>query len=196
VPSSAFETIDRDGPEDLESTHNGTAGVSWNPGHKLPSLGRSAAARNTYSGEITRFTSERIGATPALFLQIVTNSRNLTWAPPRSPVRIEYSTDILLEVLKASGSGDARGLLFGMRNAKDVWILAASHLSGSAPVGIFVARIRGEVFLTEADLEFFETQRADLALAIVGAKGGFFVREADGSVQTIQSLEEFPVPLQ
>ena len=123
-------------------------------------------------------------------------NRNLTWAPPRSPVRIEYSTDILSEVLKASGSGDARGLLFGMRNAKDVWILAASRLSGAAPVGIFVARVRGEVFLTEADLEFFETQQADLALAVVGAKGGFFVREPDGSMQTIQSFEEFLVPPQ
>ena len=121
-------------------------------------------------------------------------SKNLTWAPPRSPLRIEYSTELLREVLTASGSRDARGLLFGMRNGKDVWILAANQLTGAAPVGIFVARIRGEVFLTESDLEFLETQQADLALAVVGAKGGFFVREADGSIQTILSHEEFSIP--
>jgi len=120
-------------------------------------------------------------------------TENRTWAPPQSPLRIEYSTDLLREVLTASGSGDARGLLFGMRNGKDVWILAANPLAGAALVGIFVARARGEVFLTESDLEFLETQQAHVALAVVGAKGGFFVREADGSLQSIQSFEEFPV---
>ena len=119
---------------------------------------------------------------------------NLTWAPPPSPLRIDFSTELLYELLRARDSGDARGLLFGMRNGKLVWILAAHRLPGAAPVGIFVARARGEVFLTESDLAYFDEQRAELALAVVGGMGGFFVREADGAIRTIQSYEEFPLP--
>ena len=107
---------------------------------------------------------------------------------------IDYSTELLYELLRVSDSGDARGPLFGMRNGKSVWILAAHRLAGAAPVGIFVARGRGEVFLTESDLAFLDAQRADLALAVAGGKGGFFVRERDGSIQTIQSYEEFWLP--
>ncbi len=122
------------------------------------------------------------------------HTENLIWAPPRSPLRIDYSTELLHELLRASDSGDACGPLFGMRNGNFVWILAAHRLAGAAPVGIFVARARGEVFLTESDLAFLEAQGADLALAVAGGKGGFFVRERDGSIQTIQSYEEFWLP--
>src|SRR5205807_8401599 len=139
------------------------------------------------------FTTEKTGATPALTLRIVPTTENRTWAPPQSPLRIEYSAELLFEVLRACDSSDTRGLLFGMRNGKNIWILATYRLTGAAPVGVYVARGRGEVFLTESDLEFVEAQQADLALAVVGPKGGFFVRETDGSMQTIQSLEEFPV---
>jgi hypothetical protein len=61
------------------------------------------------------------------------------------------------------------------------------------PVGIFVCRARGEVFLTDDDLELFERAEASVALVISGGRAGFFVREADGSVQAVRSHEEFAV---
>jgi len=66
-----------------------------------------------------------------------------------------------------------------------------AHLLGLEKIGIFVRRAEGEVFLTEADLERFEGQRAAVALVVAGNRAGFFVRQADGSIQTIRSHEEF-----
>ena len=64
---------------------------------------------------------------------------------------------------------------------------------GLAPVGIFVCRARGEVFLTDDDLANFEKHQGVLALVVAGGRAGFFVREPDGSVQAIRSHEEFKV---
>ena len=52
----------------------------------------------------------------------------------------------------------------------------------------------GEVFLTEKDLEFAEWNGADVALVLAAEQGGFFVREADGSILAIRSHQEFAVP--
>ena len=63
-------------------------------------------------------------------------------------------------------------------------------------VGVFVARIRGEVFLTEGDLAYFkehENTDVQVALVVAGDRAGFFVREPDGSIQTVRSHEEFSV---
>jgi hypothetical protein len=116
------------------------------------------------------------------------------WAPPESPVAIEYSPEIL------QNHQDA-GVLFGVRQKTRLRILAARTglgerdplLVGMDPVGIFVTRARGEVFLTEADLERFDDFHVPNAVALVvaGGKGGFFVREPSAAVQAIQSYEEF-----
>jgi hypothetical protein len=123
------------------------------------------------------------------------------WAPPESAVRIEYSTDVLGELRGLSANGDAGGVLFGMRHGNDIRVLAAiplpvgpdSRPPGLDPVGIFVARVRGEVFLTESDLERLESA-GGVALVVAGWKAGFFVWEPDGSIQAIRSYREFPLP--
>ena len=61
------------------------------------------------------------------------------------------------------------------------------------PLGIFVCRERGEVFLTDDDLARFEEHQGVIALVIAGSRAGFFVRESNGSVQAIRSHEEFQV---
>lgn len=128
-----------------------------------------------------------------------------TWAPPESRVQIEYSTEVLRELRLGSATSDACGLLFGTRRGRDLRVVAARRLTdniadikdprlaGLAPVGIFAARIRGEVFLTEADLQRFEEAKisSGVALVVAGTRGGFFVPEPDGSFQTIRSYEEF-----
>jgi hypothetical protein len=53
--------------------------------------------------------------------------------------------------------------------------------------------VRGEVFLTEEDLERFEKTEACVALVISGDTGGFFVRDETGSIETVQSYEEFSI---
>ena len=90
------------------------------------------------------------------------------------------------------------GLLFGVRHDDEVRVLAAAptettHPDGLAPVGTFVCRARGEVFLTDDDLANFEKHQGVLALVVAGGRAGFFVREPDGSVQAIRSHEEFKV---
>lgn len=124
------------------------------------------------------------------------------WAPRKSPVRIEFPPDLLLEIRSETTQDHDRGYLFGVRRGSDVRVLAARRapqpndpaLSGLEPVGIYVSRIRGEVFLTESDMEQIERLAGKIALVVAGARAGFFVREADGSMQTIRSYEEFLVP--
>ena len=60
-------------------------------------------------------------------------------------------------------------------------------------MGVFFSRIRGEVFLTETDLAFFNEHQSEVALVVAGDRAGFFVREADGSIQTVRSHEEFSI---
>ncbi|MBZ5602931.1 MAG: hypothetical protein LAO79_11545, partial [Acidobacteriia bacterium] len=55
---------------------------------------------------------------------------------------------------------------------------------------IFATRRRGEVFLTEPDLERFEQTQSSIALIIAGDSAGFFTREPDGSIQSLRSREE------
>jgi hypothetical protein len=57
-------------------------------------------------------------------------------------------------------------------------------------VGVFASRARGKVFLTEEDLERFDKAEACVALVISGDVGGFFVRDADGSIETVRSYKE------
>jgi hypothetical protein len=128
------------------------------------------------------------------------------WSPRRAALRIEYSLNLLAALARRhrelEGQDDTHGVLYGTRSAGIVRILAVRPVAGLKALGVFAARVRGEVFLTEEDLERLETLEnqtlqnpAAIALVIAGNTGGFFVREPDGSMQTIQSFQEFPIRL-
>jgi len=114
-----------------------------------------------------------------------------TWAPPESPFRIEYSPALLREVRIVSGAADAFGVLYGVRHGDTIRLVATRGRAGLEPLGVFASRERGAVFLTEEDLERFEKAEACVAMVISGETGGFFVRDAEGSIETVQSYEEF-----
>ena len=121
------------------------------------------------------------------------------WAPQKSPIRIEFPPELLLQIRSESIQDHDRGYLFGIRRDDDVRAIAARRapqasdpgLAGLEPVGIYISRIRGEVFLTDSDMEQVERLDAKIALVVAGCRAGFFVRELDGTMQTIRSHEEF-----
>lgn len=115
-----------------------------------------------------------------------------TWAPPESPFRIEYSLALLREVRSISGA-DAFGVLYGIREGDTVRLVATRGRTGLEPIGVFASRVRGQVFLTEDDLRRFDKAQALVAMVISGETGGFFVRDAGGSMETVQSYQEFPI---
>jgi hypothetical protein len=121
------------------------------------------------------------------------NGPTYTWAPSESPFRVEYSPALLREVRISSGGVDAFGVLYGVRHGKTIRLIATRGRAGLEPVGVFASRIRGQVFLTEEDLERFEKAEALVALVISGETGGFFVRDAEGSIETVRSYQEFSV---
>jgi hypothetical protein len=96
-------------------------------------------------------------------------------------------------VRSASGGVDAFGVLYGVRYGKTIRLVATRGRAGIEPVGVFASRVRGEVFLTEEDLKRFEKAEACVAMVISGEVGGFFVRDAAGSIETVRSYEEFPI---
>lgn len=106
-----------------------------------------------------------------------------------SPVSVEFPGEVLLEL----GWGESRGVLFGWRKGREVRIstLGTRVDEEQEKVGVFVSRVRGEVFLTEGDLRFMTEHGVDLALVAAGQRAGFFVREISGSIQTVRSHEEF-----
>ncbi len=116
------------------------------------------------------------------------------WAPPESPVNIQYSMELLREAARHE-----RGVLYGVREGATIQVVAARRdqagldhrLSRLELVGTFAFRARGDIFLTEPDLEHLERTGGSLALVVAGTKAGFFVYEPDGSIQTIQSYREF-----
>lgn len=128
-----------------------------------------------------------------------------TWCPPHSSITIEYSDDLLREVRNAGMLGDANGVLYGVRDGQFIRVVAARRipnqggiegnprLAGLEPIGIFSTRARGEIFLTEADLRHFEQSEGAIALVVAGTKAGFFLYEADGSIETIKSHAEFRI---
>jgi hypothetical protein len=116
-----------------------------------------------------------------------------TWAPPESPFRIEYSTSLLQEVSSASAGVDAFGVLYGVREGDTLRVVATRGRAGLEPIGIFASRVRGEIFLTEEDLQRFVKSEALVAMVVAGENGGFFVCDAGGAIETVQSYEEFPI---
>ena len=118
-----------------------------------------------------------------------------TWAPPESPFRIEYSPTLLREVRIAGAGTDSFGVLYGVRHGQTIRLVATRGRAGLDPLGIFASRVRGQVFLTEEDLKRFDKAEACAALVLTPENGGFFVRDAAGSIETVRSYEEFSAPL-
>jgi hypothetical protein len=120
------------------------------------------------------------------------------WCPEASPIRVEFPD----RLMRGLGFVDSSGVLSGSKQGRVIRIVArgaSAENEQQEKVGVFVSRIRGEVFLTEADLAFFNEQQGQIALVVAGHRAGFFVREADGSIQTVRSHEEFciappPIP--
>ncbi len=92
---------------------------------------------------------------------------------------------------------ETSGVLYGSRHGGQIRITSIETPRGEEEkkVGVFFSRIRGEVFLTEADLTFFNEHHSEVALVVAGDRAGFFVREAGGSIQTVRSHEEFSIGL-
>ena len=102
------------------------------------------------------------------------------------------------ELLVELGWAESAGALYGSRHGREIRVAALRNPVGEEQekLGVFVSRIRGEVFLTEADLAYLKEQETSLALVVAGKRAGFFVREPDGSIQTVRSHEEFPVAVE
>jgi hypothetical protein len=123
------------------------------------------------------------------------------WAPAQSTVQIEFTPEVVREVRAGSRRAPDRGYLFGKRRGNEVQILAAirepkaddPRVAQLEPVGTYAARARGEVFLTDDDLEQSGRVPDGVVLVIAGRRCGFFTRELDGSMQAVRSYEEFAV---
>src|ERR1051325_3224033 len=110
------------------------------------------------------------------------------WAPPQSPLRIEFGMELFREMRMEIGRPEGTGVLYGLRHREDVRVLAARRkadpqaprLAGWELLGMYVLRERGHVFLTEADIEQFQAAQATLALVVAGDRGGFFVPDSSG----------------
>lgn len=87
------------------------------------------------------------------------------WCPPASQLRIEFRPELLDDVRRGSVRpslfrpeiNQSSGLLFGVRQLDEVRILSHRDDEHDAPLGIFVCRTRGEVFLTDDDLAILKS---------------------------------------
>ncbi len=119
----------------------------------------------------------------------------LEWWPPESPLRIGYSNEVVREAARAD-----KGVLYGTRDGTGMRVIAVRReqavnrdprLNGLELLGTFASRARGEIFLTDPDLEHLEMTGGSIALVISGTKAGFFVYQPDGTIETIKSYREF-----
>jgi hypothetical protein len=123
------------------------------------------------------------------------------WAPPKSLVKIEFTPEVLHDIRANSRGNQDRGYLFGKCRGNEVRVLAAlrapqqndSRLAHLEPVGTYASRARGEVFLTDDDLEQASRLPQGVVLVVAGKRAGFFTRELDGSMLAVRSYEEFAV---
>lgn len=118
----------------------------------------------------------------------------LAWDPPQSPLRIEYSSGLLCEVRAAGEHADAFGPLFGVRRGQTIRLLATRGQAGLELLGAFASRRQGEIFLTEEDLQRFDTVPACAMLVISGESAGFFVRDTSGTIGAVCSYQEVTAP--
>lgn len=115
------------------------------------------------------------------------------WAPEGSRTLVDFPPELPRTLAaKRAPNGDVRGVLTGMRSPSHVQILAAEE-DADQPVGIYVVRRRGLVFLTEDDLTLLELHGASVALVIAGSRAGLFVRREGEPLQAVESLEEFDI---
>jgi hypothetical protein len=125
--------------------------------------------------------------------------RYRVWEPVGSPVRIEYSDEVLREAAR-----HARGVLYGIRTGAAIRVVAARReqprnrrsdprIAKLELLGTFAFRERGEIFMTEPDLEHLELTGGSIALVVAGTNAGFFVYEPDGAMETIKSYREFSI---
>lgn len=115
------------------------------------------------------------------------NSRRFTlWAPSQAAVKIEFTDEVLREAARSE-----RSVLYGTRTGERLRIAALRPQSGMELLGTAASRPRGEVFMTESDLELLERASGSVALVVAGNRAGFFVYEPDGTIQTIKSYQEF-----
>lgn len=117
----------------------------------------------------------------------------LTWDPPQSPLRIEYSSALLGEVRAAGERVDAFGPLFGVRRGKTIRLLATHGEAGMEPLGAFASRLHGGVCLTEDDLRRFD--KVPAMVVISGESAGFFLRDMTGTIGTVCNYREVAVPV-
>ncbi len=123
------------------------------------------------------------------------------WAPPQSFVKVEFTPEVLHDVRANSRHNQDRGYLFGKRRGNEVRVLVAirepqqndPRIANLEPVGTYASRVRGEVFLTDDDLEQAGRIPEGIVLVVAGKRAGFFTRELDGSMQAVRSYEEFAV---
>jgi hypothetical protein len=123
------------------------------------------------------------------------------WAPAQSYVKVEFTPEVLHDVRANSRGNQDRGYLFGKRRGNEVRVLAAirdpqqddPRIANLEPVGTYASRVRGEVFLTDDDLEQAARVAEGVVLVVAGKRAGFFTREFDGSVLAVRSYEEFAV---
>jgi hypothetical protein len=87
---------------------------------------------------------------------------------------------------------ETTGLLYGVGKGSTVRLHSVQ--AGREPIRTYVLRVRGEVLLTERNVELFERTGALLALVVSGGRAGFFVRDFDGALQSIRSYQEFDAP--
>jgi hypothetical protein len=118
----------------------------------------------------------------------------LSWAPPQSLLRIEYSSALLREVRSAGARVDAFGLLFGFRRGQTIHLVATRGRPGLEPLGVFASRVRGGAFLTEDDLQRLDKAAVCVVLVVSGTNAGLFVRDATGAIGTVRSYQEFSTP--
>ena len=150
-----------------------------------------------------------------------TRSQLDKWSVPDCPFQIEYRHSLLQELRAAVAYGqralsrggiEVGGALFGTRSDRGISIrawrpIACEHASGPAlvlserDVGWFLSHTRIDISLRDSDLdlyrEFFPAA-TDVALVLRpgrhnAARAGFFFRNADGSIQSDQSLLEFNI---
>ncbi|MEI9812762.1 MAG: hypothetical protein WDO18_08855 [Acidobacteriota bacterium] len=123
------------------------------------------------------------------------------WAPAKSAVKIEFMPDVLHDIRAEARGHHDRGYLFGKHGGNEVRVLAAirapqendPRVTQMEPVGIYISRSRGEIFLTDEDLEQAETVPDGIILVVAGSRAGFFSWESDGTMQAVRSHEEFTV---
>jgi hypothetical protein len=111
--------------------------------------------------------------------------------PAPSLPRIEYSSAVVREVRVAGAQGDAFGQLFGVRRGRTINVVATRRGPGLKPLGSFVSRRGGGVFLTANDFQRLDKLAGCVVLVVSGANIGFFVRDASGAFGAVHTPREF-----